>query len=444
MNLNLLVTSLLRQRSEFENLRTRPPIALRLWHVPTLTRTGLLPYAHALSSDQPSMTKCPIVDWPESTLELSRNFPPGNRSRPPRHRRPVFTFVHLHDASPPLWEDAPNNSDCMQPDEWSAYQTSLCLVPKYRVARDPSAYVPATGPSDDSSIAPDDADRRPERVADGRPVDAYPDEFCGAGSDVLVDYPPFHSDGRVAIYFPAYSEHLAVECGAIRLVQIDDEAGAGGEFLSIAEETSSLLVDLPATIWEAIPCGHDRSMEAGLRWLSCVFELAWAKLPGSLLRPTVDRSFTTAYASIQGGAGLHESLIDLEKCRRPDEFLSMAVKLPDLTPANPVRWFSALADAAESSSQAIDVLLSHLGHVPSRAPRRSGQGGRPPKWDDLVVFASTKRAEDPKVSNEDIVKQYNTQYAESIRLKKMTKATVKALTNALYDHTRRKRSQENR
>jgi ADP-ribosylglycohydrolase len=46
--------------------------------------------------------------------------------------------------------------------------------------------------------------------------------------------------------------------------------------------------------------------------------------------------------------------------------------------------------------------------------------------------------------HKEIVKEYNKRYAESIRQKKLPKATVKALTNALYDRTQRRRSQKNR
>jgi len=299
------------------------PIALRLWEIPLLTREVLMAYVERLQSDQPRLSN----RGPRKTVVVPRR-PSGRKGTvrvkaPVPKFDPVGTYVVLYRREPVIWDGIdPRNLDHLTGAQRTAYFESLTLV-KRTAARN---FGPAPG----------------------------------------LDFPPFDERGNVVLLDKAEDETtwdeeegpFSCDCGAIREVEMEGNASDVKDFLAAAREASLVLDGLPDNVWrERLQVETRRASDHALRWIFCVFDLAWAKLLGSRLEPTLDKAIVTE----KGSTVTHDLLSEIQDHRGHPGSKSRRVDLSDVNPDRPPRWFSCLDNAIDSSARAIRVLLDDLG-----------------------------------------------------------------------------------
>lgn len=177
------------------------------------------------------------------------------------------------------------------------------------------------------------------------------------------------------------------DCGANRLVQLEGDDATWKRFRGLATDAGHLLEDAPSSIQSRFPPETLGLAEAPLRWICALFDLAWARIPGSPLRPEIDKSVqveidpdvvnpATLVGDIpaeishqpRGGGGLaHPDWLKSEPWRMNipltgwPHFVS-AHPTPNTVRgvSDPPGWFSTLEDVVQASVHAIDILLEDI------------------------------------------------------------------------------------
>lgn len=74
--------------------------------------------------------------------------------------------------------------------------------------------------------------------------------------------------------------------------------------------------------------------------------------------------------------------------------------------------------------------LERVGSSTTEGAKGSGHGGRPRKWDDLVILDGEMRSENAETRDKEVVKAYNAKYAGPIAKKQRDRATPETLREA--------------
>jgi len=328
MEKTVIADELHRLGLNFERLVRNASIRIRLWETPLLTSEVLMAYVEALLSDQPLLFNRATSGFSPGTVETAARSP-DRRGASYTAFSPAVKFVVLYRLAPVIW-DAIDESDpdALTVEQRAAYLSSLHLI--------------------DSAFA-------------GR-FDPVP----------ILDFPAFDENGTVVILDGNEGDH----CGLVREVEIEGDTACVNDFLATAHETSRLLDGLPDATWKAFPEATREISIPSLRWIFCMFDLAWRSPAGSLLRPSIDRSILAEdIGSPNDGGSKFVPLADVQKFRGTQQSVLKRTPLTDVslyTYWKPIRWSSAIDDAAKASIYAIDAVASRvlgLSLVPSDEPR---------------------------------------------------------------------------
>jgi hypothetical protein len=226
--------------------------------------------------------------------------------------------------------------------------------------------------------------------------------FSGIQCNQILD-----SDGQLA-------DHS--DCGAVRTVRVEGENGIWERFQRLAADAGVLLGDAPQPIRTRFARETLDLANLPLRWVCAMFDLAWAKIPGSPMHPEIEKSVAILIdpnlvdpdtVPGQTPEGFFDELRGKAKCddnstlwgphgRKiasvPDKIHQTSYYLlcgmtqssnllwpkfvslsdwPDVvrkfvpggaigSATDPRAWFSTLADAGHASVCAIDILLTDV------------------------------------------------------------------------------------
>ena len=178
-----------------------------------------------------------------------------------------------------------------------------------------------------------------------------------------------------------------VDPGASRTVKFFGQSESHDRFVPLAKDAGNLVPIMPADCFPVpIPTETLETDTPEIRWCYFLFDLAWARIPGSPLRPSKDKMAWYGHTSITL-ASFPQARIRLKP---------IADRFPDQP-----HWFSVIDDIVQASLYATDILL--LAKKPSEeADQRPRKGDRKPRKP-----RTRKKRSDPK-SDKRIAEAYRT------------------------------------
>jgi hypothetical protein len=189
-----------------------------------------------------------------------------------------------------------------------------------------------------------------------------------------------------------------IDAGANRTIYLFGTDKADDGFSPLATDAGNLLSAIPENAFPVIiPADTLRTTTPAIRWIYFLFDLAWAKVPGSALRPSKDKTAWAGRTSV--------SLASLPQVRA--RFKDLAERFLD-----PPTWYSTIDDLVQASIYAIDILMIPHTLAPPPAGATSGTevpaNGPPPPLGEraqlvLKVLLDTKTFDsDHRQRTEDI------------------------------------------
>jgi hypothetical protein len=211
-------------------------------------------------------------------------------------------------------------------------------------------------------------------------------------------------------------------CGAIRVVRLEGNDTLWERFNQLATDAGRLLESSSPPIRERFPPATLALADAPLRWVCAIFDLAWARIPGSPLCAETDKSVRVEIDPdvVDPDALAGDVLADIlaetnddadetddhvseakhendsrkrERCRswpksQPWHREIPLADWPNFVKEHPWReavrgvtdppeWFSTLADVVQASVYAIDVLLADIATEAEKPRRETTRGKRP-------------------------------------------------------------------
>ncbi|NLE59921.1 MAG: hypothetical protein GX616_16335 [Planctomycetes bacterium] len=194
------------------------------------------------------------------------------------------------------------------------------------------------------------------------------------------------------------------DCGAVRVVSLYGDAEVWPTFERLAADAGHLLSNSPSLIRDHFAPETPAMQPEPLRWICAVFDLAWARVPGSALRPETDKvvrvtidmnladpdppedddnadstddtepESTQEPPSSEDATG--ETLTNRRRRTEPFEYMPRVRYIPlddlprylDAFPhpdalggfTDPPEWLSTLDDVIQASVHALDILLDAM------------------------------------------------------------------------------------
>jgi len=185
-----------------------------------------------------------------------------------------------------------------------------------------------------------------------RPAGVVRDENgCPTFSDKLT----YDRDGKPIAN--TAGQPYAYDRGACRAIQLYGTYEARDALKPILVAAGTLLAGTPADGFPvSIPPATLREGDPLRRWLYLLFDLAWAKIAGSPLRVSVDKSAWHESTSVT----LETVLLYRGSLQPFGPIEAMLANIPD-----PPTWYSVLDDVAQASVHALDILLTRMAQSPA-------------------------------------------------------------------------------
>jgi hypothetical protein len=159
-------------------------------------------------------------------------------------------------------------------------------------------------------------------------------------------------------------------CGAIRRVFVEGDSEIWRRFAKLATATGHLLESPLPFIQDYFPPETLKLADSPLRWLCAIFDLAWARIPESPLRPNIDKSVrikidsnVRSFGRLPSQTSSYKRILLVNVSRFANEYQQNGVIRGV---GNPPEWFSTLDDVVQASVDAIEILLAEIGPTTRR------------------------------------------------------------------------------
>jgi hypothetical protein len=203
------------------------------------------------------------------------------------------------------------------------------------------------------------------------------------GNPTFTNKPVYEVNGKPIAN--SAGEFYAFDRGAIRVVKLFGASpvaasAAWNVFAPLASDAGQLLSDLLAN---ALPMPIPKETLAishlERRWLYFLFDLAWARTPGSPLRVSQEKAAWSGYTIVE--------LSEIPHLRQCNDELSkeLLAKIPD-----PPSWYSVIDDVVAASVYAIDILLMWKPKEEAKSAASAEQSGADAAAGSARVVGATK------------------------------------------------------